>query len=82
MVLKLYQACADKLKNEFAEYGYPPVFPKEEEVSVPAEEDMTPTDPTKRVKKVKSKVAAKTGSQKYQYHIMKSLGMNDGEIKK
>ena len=57
------------------------MFPEEEEASV-VEEVSKPTDPTKRVKKVKSKVAAKSGSQKYQFHIMKSLGMNEDEIKK
>jgi len=38
------------------------------------------SDPTKRTKKVKSKVAAKSGGSKYQWQIMQSLGMKDDEI--
>ncbi len=63
------------------EFGYPPVFPKKEEE--PAEP--TPSkqvDPTKRAKKVKSKVAAKGGEALHQWDIMKSLGLSDEEIKK
>ena len=49
----LLQACADKLKNELEQFGFPPVFPgdveerKEEEKEIP-----DPADPTKRTKKV------------------------------
>ena len=45
------QACADKLTNELKEFGFPPVFPREE---VKEEEEESPDlcDPTKRPKKV------------------------------
>ena len=62
------KACADKLKREIEMYGNPPVFPAEMEV-----------DPEK---KVKSKVASKTGKQTFQWKIMESLGLSDEEIPK
>ena len=66
-----------------AEFGYPPNFPKEEGTDLGFEEEVTdPADPTKRVKKVKSKVAAKGGGATYQWTIMKGLGLSDEEIKK
>jgi leucyl-tRNA synthetase len=76
------KACADKLKNELEQFGFPPVFPgdveeKEEEKEIP-----DPADPTKRAKKTKSKVAAKTGNMTYQWDIMRSLGINDHDIRK
>ena len=66
------------------EYGYPPKFPEEEtDPGMELEENVIdPADPTKRVKKVKSKVAAKGGGATYQWMIMKGLGMEDEEIKK
>ncbi len=62
------------------EYGYPPVFPETEEEST---KPTTPkqADPTKRAKKVKSKVAAKGGGDVHQWNIMKTLGLSDEEIK-
>eukprot|EP01137_Pigoraptor_chileana_P025712 Opistho-2@95566 len=74
------KACADKLKREIEDYGFPPVFPPPEEK---AEEPETKerADPTKPAKKVHSKVAAKTGGQQYQWRIMQSLGLKDDEIK-
>ena len=63
------------------DFGYPPQFPKEEEPSL-TEEVVNPADPTKKAKKVKSKVLAKSGTLKYQWQIMKSIGMQDEEIKK
>ena len=45
------QVCADKLKNELDQFGYPPVLPgeteKEEEEAV--QESPDPSDPTKKV---------------------------------
>lgn len=66
-----------------AEFGYPPKFPEIEETDVDIEEEVSdPADPTKRIKKVKSKVAAKGGGASYQWTIMKGLGLADEEIKK
>lgn len=76
------QACSDKLHQEMNDYGYPPQFPKEVEDSSLTEEVVNPADPTKKTKKVKSKVLAKSGSLKFQWQIMKSIGMVDEEIKK
>ena len=48
------QACADKLKRDVAEYGYPPQFPKQP-VAINNNDQPSgpdPADPTKRVKKV------------------------------
>lgn len=77
------KACADKLKNELDQYGFPPVFPVEP-VEKEEEEAETPdlADPTKRAKKTKSKVAAKTGNMIYQWDIMKSLGIEDTDIRR
>eukprot|EP00049_Salpingoeca_infusionum_P002346 m.55813 g.55813 ORF g.55813 m.55813 type:complete len:1063 (-) comp11522_c0_seq2:275-3463(-) len=59
-------ACADKLKNEMAQFGNPPVFP------VDAEEQTTVQQ--------KAKIAAKTGGLKYQWSIMQKMGIPDQEI--
>uniref|UniRef100_A0A673V2P3 Leucine--tRNA ligase, cytoplasmic n=1 Tax=Suricata suricatta TaxID=37032 RepID=A0A673V2P3_SURSU len=76
------KACADKLKRELELYGYPPDFPDEEEeeedISVKTE-DVIMRDKSKGKK---SKAAAKAGSSKYQWSIMKSLGLSDEEIVK
>uniref|UniRef100_A0A096MSX8 Leucine--tRNA ligase, cytoplasmic n=3 Tax=Papio anubis TaxID=9555 RepID=A0A096MSX8_PAPAN len=76
------KACADKLKREIELYGCPPDFPdeeeEEEETSVKTE-DIIIKD---KAKGKKSKAAAKAGSSKYQWGIMKSLGLSDTEIVK
>ncbi|PNI71777.1 LARS isoform 1 [Pan troglodytes] len=76
------KACADKLKREIELYGCPPDFPdeeeEEEETSVKTE-DIIIKD---KAKGKKSKAAAKAGSSKYQWGIMKSLGLSDEEIVK
>nr|XP_045745492.1 leucine--tRNA ligase, cytoplasmic [Mirounga angustirostris] len=78
------KACADKLKREIELYGCPPDFPDEEEeeededISVKTE-DVIIKD---KAKGKKSKAAAKAGSSKYQWGIMKSLGLSDEEIVK
>ncbi|PVD35216.1 hypothetical protein C0Q70_06497 [Pomacea canaliculata] len=73
------KACADKLKNEIADYGYPPVFPVEQE------EEKTDTKEPEvgkdKSKGKKGKVLAKTGGLKYQWQIMASLGLSDEEIR-
>ena len=72
------KACADKIKKEMEAFGNPPVFPVEEEVKEEVvEKDFIPKDKSKGKK---SKAAAKQGSGKYQWQIMKSLGMKDEEI--
>jgi len=76
------QACSDKLKQEMADFGYPPVFPVDEEEASKVEREAIPTDPSKKAKKGKSKVLAKGSSLKYQWQIMKSLDMADEEVKR
>ncbi|EMP40903.1 Leucyl-tRNA synthetase, cytoplasmic [Chelonia mydas] len=77
------KACADKLKREMELYGCPPEFPdeeeEEEEMAARREEEVVIRD---KAKGKKSKAAAKTGSSKYQWGIMKSLGLSDEEIVK
>ncbi|KRT82169.1 tRNA synthetase, partial [Oryctes borbonicus] len=74
------KACADKLKREIETYGNPPVFPNDEEATIKEEiDDIVIKDKSKGKK---SKAAAKSGSTKYQWQIMKSLGMSDEEIPK
>ena len=72
------KACADKIKKEIEMFGNPPVFPAEEEVKEEVvEKEFVIKDKSKGKK---SKAAAKQGSGKYQWQIMKSLGMKDEEI--
>jgi leucyl-tRNA synthetase len=73
------KACSDKLKREMEDFGFPPNFPVEtEEVDVETKKEIEIKD---KSKSKKSKAAAKTGNLKYQWHIMKSLGLTDTEIK-
>ncbi len=62
------KAAADKLKKEMDTFGCPPVFPEAEGTA------------TQQVKH--SKVAVKTGGAKYQWEIMKSIGVSEEEIPK
>ncbi|KAI8124989.1 cytoplasmic, Leucine--tRNA ligase [Lucilia cuprina] len=66
------KACADKLKREMEDFGYPPQFPAA----------MVEVAPVETSDGKKSKAVAKTGSAKYQWQIMQSLGLQDEEIKK
>ncbi len=75
------QACADKLTREMGEFGFPPQFPVSTETDEVEKIVELETDPTKLAKKVKSKVAAKAISGSYQWEIMRSLGLNDDDIK-
>ena len=80
--MSMVQANADKLTFEVEEFGYPPVFPKKIiDAGSLIEEVTDPIDPTKRVKKTKSKVLAKSSSLTFQWQIMESIGMKDSEIK-
>jgi len=101
------KACADKLKREMADFGYPPKFPTDVIESAPQEskEDQLTKDKSKGKKVAfsvfkivdlfrdfarivvpmicfQSKAVAKTGSAKYQWQIMQSLGLPDEEIRK
>lgn len=74
------KACADKLKREIESFGYPPVFPSDSEtLAVKIPELGSP--PKDKSKGKKSKAVAKTGTAKYQWQIMQSLGLKDDEIK-
>jgi len=73
------KACADKLKREIEEFGFPPQFPAETAPIVEEKEDITMKDKSKGKK---SKVLAKNIAAKYQWQIMQSLGLPDEEIRK
>lgn len=76
------KACADKLKREMEDFGFPPNFEAAEEAKVEElEEEIKEIEIKDKSKSKKSKVVAKTGSFKYQWQIMKSLGLSDEEIK-
>ncbi|CAI4231157.1 unnamed protein product [Auanema sp. JU1783] len=77
------KACADKLKREMEDFGYPPNFDRQEEVVV-VEDEVSELEALMKDKSKgkKSKAVAKTGSGKYQWQIMQSLGMTDEEIAK
>ncbi|XP_048459558.1 leucine--tRNA ligase, cytoplasmic isoform X1 [Rhincodon typus] len=77
------KACADKLKRELELYGNPPQFPEEveEEEETPAK-NQEETVIKDKAKAKKSKAAAKSGGAKFQWIIMKSLGLSDEEIVK
>eukprot|EP00088_Acartia_fossae_P002624 TRINITY_DN1108_c1_g1_i3.p1 TRINITY_DN1108_c1_g1~~TRINITY_DN1108_c1_g1_i3.p1 ORF type:complete len:1178 (+),score=353.43 TRINITY_DN1108_c1_g1_i3:49-3582(+) len=75
------KACADKIKREIETFGYPPQFPQETEVVEEKDKSDEPIIKDKSKGK-KSKAVAKAGAGKYQWQIMKSLGLEDEEIKK
>lgn len=74
------KACADKLKREMTDFGFPPNFPEDVE---DAKEEVSVLDEITKDKSKgkKSKLVAKSGSAKYQWQIMQSLGMSDEEIR-
>lgn len=76
------KACADKLKREMDLYGFPPVFPEDEEPEAAVEKSAADEVIRDKSKSKKSKAMAKAGSAKYQWQIMQSLGLNDEEIAK
>uniref|UniRef100_A0A7E4UN93 leucine--tRNA ligase n=1 Tax=Panagrellus redivivus TaxID=6233 RepID=A0A7E4UN93_PANRE len=72
---------ADKLTLEMESYGYPPTFPAQEEPV--AAQEVSAEDLIKdKSKGKKTKAEQKSGGAKYQWQIMKSLGLDDEEIKK
>ncbi|XP_063900426.1 leucine--tRNA ligase, cytoplasmic-like [Zophobas morio] len=66
---------ADKIKLELENYGNPPQF----NIDTLDELKISVHDISKKKNKP-SKVAAKAGKSKFQWEIMKSLGLSDGEI--
>ncbi|XP_056450421.1 leucine--tRNA ligase, cytoplasmic [Gadus chalcogrammus] len=76
------KACADKLKREMEVYGNPPVFPDEEEKEEEKPDFSDEIIIKDKTKSKKSKAAAKTGTAKFQWDIMSSLGLTDSEIVK
>ncbi|KAK9673508.1 hypothetical protein RND81_12G171800 [Saponaria officinalis] len=78
------KAAADKLAREIQLFGDPPVFPApvQEEVGALVEQPDANdgSQAPDKFKGKKSKVAAKTGTQLYQWEIMRSFGLSDEEI--
>ncbi|KAK1668854.1 hypothetical protein QYE76_057013 [Lolium multiflorum] len=81
------KASADKLAREIQLYGNPPVFPAAEddssaEVAEDSQADQAVAVAPDKFKSKKSKAAAKTGLQKFQWEIMRGFGLSDEEIAK
>ena len=80
------KACADKLKREIELYGNPPKFPVEtataEDSAVVVAESAPSGNPAAGQIRKKGKVAAKSTGKKYQWEIMKSMGVAEDEIHK
>ncbi|XP_052393301.1 leucine--tRNA ligase, cytoplasmic-like [Carassius gibelio] len=76
------KACADKLKREMELYGNPPQFPEEDEEEEEQKKIIDEVIIKDKTKGKKSKAVAKSGSAKFQWDIMKSLGLRDDEIVK
>ncbi|KAM6970712.1 leucine--tRNA ligase, cytoplasmic [Aplochiton taeniatus] len=74
------KACADKLKREMELYGNPPQFPDEEELEEEKPKFADEIIIKDKSKGKKSKAVAKAGGSKFQWDIMKSLGLRDEEI--
>ncbi|GKU89001.1 hypothetical protein SLEP1_g3201 [Rubroshorea leprosula] len=76
------KASADKLAREIQLFGNPPVFPDEvEEPSNAKEESQEANEGAPdKFKGKKSKAAAKSGGQMFQWEIMRSFGLSDSEI--
>ncbi|VDM17183.1 unnamed protein product [Hydatigera taeniaeformis] len=74
------RASADKLAREMELFGCPPSFPTSHEGT--AKFDEPKPDVIDKSKSKKSKAVAKTGGMKYQWQIMKSLGIPEVDIPK
>ena len=84
------KACADKLAREIAEFGHPPVFPDHDvEIITEATASCNMENSSKgdesailkdKAKGKKSKAVAKTGSAKYQWEIMRLIGIPEDDI--
>ncbi|ESQ56138.1 hypothetical protein EUTSA_v10027096mg, partial [Eutrema salsugineum] len=76
------KASADKLSREIQQFGNPPVFTAEDNTKqAPKAEEDTPALPD-NFRGKKSKVAAKSCGQVYQWEIMRRFGLTDSEIAK
>ncbi|XP_072964370.1 leucine--tRNA ligase, cytoplasmic [Typha angustifolia] len=81
------KASADKLAREIKQFGNPPVFPSmEEEPSNEVADDSNAEQENiaapDKFKSKRSKAAAKSSGDKYQWEIMTSFGLSDDEIAK
>ncbi|XP_052202149.1 leucine--tRNA ligase, cytoplasmic [Diospyros lotus] len=82
------KASADKLCREIQKFGNPPAFHTVEEEKnadpdpQPDESDAGNQGAPDKFKGKKSKAAAKSGGDKYQWEIMQSYGLSDDEISK
>ncbi|KAK9157061.1 hypothetical protein Scep_003635 [Stephania cephalantha] len=82
------KASADKLAREIQRFGDPPAFPNVSvEQNVSKEPELEESNGGEQVapdkfKSKKSKAAAKSGGDKFQWEIMRSYGLSDGEISK
>ncbi|KAG0496450.1 hypothetical protein HPP92_001141 [Vanilla planifolia] len=77
------KASADKLAREIAQYGNPPLFPPEEQLIEDVEESKNEEGNVvapDKFKSKRSKAAAKSSRDKFQWEIMKSFGLTDSEI--
>ncbi|KAF2348893.1 Leucyl-tRNA synthetase class Ia archaeal/eukaryotic cytosolic [Trinorchestia longiramus] len=74
------KASSDKLQRELKQFGFPPQF---EEIQVHEVHETAASEPTivDKSKGKKSKATAKAGGFKFQWQIMRSLGLDDEEIK-
>jgi len=75
------KACADKLKREMEDFGYPPQFPEDFVPQVEKKKDVE-AELLNKSKSKKSKATAKKAGASFQWQIMKLLGLQDEEIKK
>ena len=75
------KACADKLRREFEEFGFPPKFPIEDALDQVKLDDKKEVEIKDKSKGKKSKAVAKSGGLKYQYQIMRALGLSEAEVK-
>ena len=70
------KASADKLAREIQQFGNPPIFPTEEEISQVQVQEQEVSEvaqpPPDKFKGKKSKATAKAGRQMYQWEIMRS----------
>uniref|UniRef100_A0A6A7FPE5 leucine--tRNA ligase n=2 Tax=Hirondellea gigas TaxID=1518452 RepID=A0A6A7FPE5_9CRUS len=78
------KASSDKLKRELEQFGFPPQFPATDDAAPQEEEEERSAEPIikDKSKSKKSKAMAKSGGFKYQWQIMRSLGLKDDEIRK
>ncbi|KAJ4866887.1 ATP binding [Raphanus sativus] len=71
------KASADKLSREIKQFGNPPVFTAQERALEVEEESDDALALPDQFRGKKSKVAAKSGGQVYQWEIMRSFGLSD-----